>query len=421
MKGGGTMRKRIGDKGFSLVEIMVGVTILAIIIIPLLHAFLTSQKSTNKASEIRNQTMAAQNILETYGATDIGALIAAVKNGAAPMGGLAAGATVYAYNSETGGYSLVTDSSTEAEYGPGYKVYLTGVGGGTKTYDAVLELDASKYADRNSDQIVDYKPMDAVVPQPADADGNPDMIAARTFASHATIDSGSEFSPDYFLNIMNRTITITIQRLGGETGSVSATAKFHYDTQYPVPDPTSERAPPIMVQDWTDVPPLCSGNSTARENGEYGMYFFYYPNCKSMSDTIMVVNEENINISVYLIRQSADDSGYSPSISLRETYVSGKKWPYEPVTQLHYNNVTMPQYPYTYYEGKRSGETWLDRRHTTDWFDGILVDTKMQNHMYDVRVDIYKDKTLDGAGADFTGTPLSSFDASSLEWKNGNG
>jgi hypothetical protein len=46
-------------------------TILAIIAVPLAHAFITSAHTSVKAQNIRSETIAAQNFLESYEATDI--------------------------------------------------------------------------------------------------------------------------------------------------------------------------------------------------------------------------------------------------------------------------------------------------------------------------------------------------------------
>ncbi len=74
--------KKKADQGFSLVEVIVALSILAIVSVPLLSSFAQSAKTNAKAREIMNATNLAQNIVEeikaggalTYtGLTDIGA------------------------------------------------------------------------------------------------------------------------------------------------------------------------------------------------------------------------------------------------------------------------------------------------------------------------------------------------------------
>jgi prepilin-type N-terminal cleavage/methylation domain-containing protein len=417
------MRRKIGSKGFTLVELLVGVLILAVIIVPLTTAFLTSQKTSNKAKEIRSQTLTATNIIEAYKATDIGALLDAFKMapGTGVLGSTGLVSSITAYNSETGAYDEVTATSKEASDGAAYKIYLKGVSAGTKMYDAVLSLDASAaYAQTNSAEIVDYKPMDAVYIQPdplKEAENNPDIIAAKTFASQAQIDSGKTVSHEEFVNRMTRNITITVRKIasGSETGIISCRVLFHYETTYTYEVTDMSASPPIVTlitkEYSTDISnDFYSGNYSPDEMGIYGMYFFYYPNAVGQKDTLEILNRDNVVLSVYLIRQSSDDTGYTPVINLRETYVSAT----EPKHALvHYNNMSIPQYPYKSYTGYPSGNGYNDFWYKTEYFDSILVDTEQKNRLYGMKVELFKH---DKSGAGFAASDfLTSFDAASLE------
>lgn len=56
--------KRFNNKGMSLVELLIAVVILAVIVVPLLHAFVTSSKVNAKAKSKLRQTAVAQDIME---------------------------------------------------------------------------------------------------------------------------------------------------------------------------------------------------------------------------------------------------------------------------------------------------------------------------------------------------------------------
>ena len=397
------MRRRLGNNGFTLVELLIGVIILAIIVIPLLRAFFTSQGASARAKEIRNQTLAGQNVIESCKATDIAALIDAVKGGVTPLSNVAAGATVYALNGTTGAYDQVTQSSTEAADGAGYKIMLTGVTAGAKTYDAILYLDATKYPQTNNTPIVDYKPMDAVYIQPdpvKDTNNNPDIKAAQTFASNAQIDSGSVVSYTSFLNRMARIVTITISKLdsGGGNGIISCKAAFHYDTTYTYTVTDNTKTPPLVTT--VTVPystefryDFYSGNYTATTNGIYGLYFFFYPNSISSTDRIEVLNYDDVVMSVYLVAQG-NIAGYNPVVLLRETYnMSTPAAKYA----LMYSNLT------TSYSSWKGG--WNDFAA----FNGTLIGTPAKNRLYDIKVELYK------AGTGFAAPVLTTLDASSLK------
>jgi prepilin-type N-terminal cleavage/methylation domain-containing protein len=132
------MRSRPDNKGFSLVEVLIGVTILAIIAMPLAHAFITSAKTSAKAQVIRRETVAAQNILESYEATDIATVFAFLQAGADPFNGLGGIESVEMYDEKLGGYVPVTDYAEAETDGPAYRITLTGVDDGE--YDAIVNI-----------------------------------------------------------------------------------------------------------------------------------------------------------------------------------------------------------------------------------------------------------------------------------------
>ena len=357
------MRRKLGSKGFTLVELLIGVLILAVIVVPLATAFLTSQKSANKAKEIRSQTLSATNIIEAYKATDIGALLDAFKKssaGTAKLGSAGTVSAILAYNSETGTYDTVTSSSKEDSDGPGYQIKLTGVSAGSKVYDAILYLDAAtKYAQTNSALIVDYKPMDLVYIQPdpdndKEADSNPDIIAAKLFAANAQIDSGNTVESDYFRNSMERQITITIHKTpsGGEKDVISCHVVFQYTASYEWDTTDNSTKTPITVHHKSDYSTAIP-NDPPGKSGAGGLYFFYYPLSAGQSDKIDILNMENVTLSLYLIRQSAANVGSQPVITLTETnHGSGQP----PLLTMHYNKAD-----YTYlYRQSSNGTMWKE-------------------------------------------------------------
>ena len=58
------------DRGLTLVELIVGVTILAIIVVPLLHIFVTGANTEYKSRIYGDATDAAQNLSEQIQAND---------------------------------------------------------------------------------------------------------------------------------------------------------------------------------------------------------------------------------------------------------------------------------------------------------------------------------------------------------------
>lgn len=403
---------RLGSRGFSLLELLIGITMLAIVVVPILHAFLTSSKTSGKAKEVRNQTITAQNILETYEATDIASIIGDIKEHIAPFGAITGSAQVF-IQTGAGQYTEITSGSAEAADGPVYKIHLGNVTADYKAYDAVLYINAAKYSLRNSAGIVDYKPMDAVYiqPEPGD-DSNPDVMAAKDFASQAQIDSGTEVQYTYFLDRMARTATVTIQKIGGQNGVISCTALFQYTAEFTYTLPNPDKEPPdnfdVYTQTYTTAinNDFYSGSYSEGGNSLYGLYFFYYPSPGAGSDMIEIHNRDNIDMSVYLIRQTAVAA--DPVIILREKYDPSTTPPH---AQMFYNRA---QHSFRYYIGYPGTGGFSDYWYNTYAFNGSLIGTTPQNRLYGVTVELYEAGSLNADGS-ISGAPLSVFDASSLE------
>jgi prepilin-type N-terminal cleavage/methylation domain-containing protein len=429
--------KRLGNKGFSLLELLIGITMLAIIVVPILHAFLTSSKTSGKAKEVRNETIAAQNIIEAYAAADIVTILSNPSKMLSALGDTAAIARLEQLvigQDSISRYEQVTDYGSAAKDGPGYRLYLTGVATGGKTYDAVLNIDASKYSNRNSAGIVDYKPMDAVYVQPGPGDdSNPDDIAAKNFASQARIDSGLDILDNYFADKMTRKVTITIEKIGGPSGIISCTALYKYATPFTYALPDNSTDPPEGSTEPPEDSPepqtvtkhyslsinndFYSGSYTEGGNNLYGLYFFFYPNAtvgaaylydNVPGDTIEIVNRNNIDMSVYLIRLTSDAGANNPAIFLREQYDPTTQPPH---AQMYYKR-DLPSYKY--YIGYPDSGGFSDYWFKTIPFNGNLVGTEAQNRLYGVTVDLYKAGSIHADGS-ITGTPLATFEASSME------
>lgn len=67
------------NQGYTLLELVVAITILAIIAIPLMHGFVTAAKTNDKAREIAQATTIAQNVMEDIKVASVEEMIDGVK------------------------------------------------------------------------------------------------------------------------------------------------------------------------------------------------------------------------------------------------------------------------------------------------------------------------------------------------------
>lgn len=378
------MKKKLGEKGFSLVELLVGVTILAVIAVPLLTAFLVTAHTSSRAKDIRNETVAAQKLVESMKATSIGAVIDDLAHHIMPFSAGSAELYTRIWNPVTNDYdeTLVSDYSAVAEDGPGYALKLTNVTVNNKTYNAAIYLNAAKYKGASDDPglndapIVNYKEMDAVFNQEKGVE-DPDSAAASELAFQMMVATGEDVSSDTVYNQMDRTIEISIHKDAAQPDIVSFSAKYIYQikgTNY-----RSESNCGIFYR----------GSYSADKNG---LYFFFYP--LHSSDSLNIYNTDNLDIRVFLIKQGADIDTYNPSINLYETKYSNDLEPI-PIASIYFNlyndsGASGGTYPYSYHPGKLvSGNfvyDWIYQKN----YSARLVDTSMPNRIYEIKVEVYK-------------------------------
>lgn len=380
------MRKKLGGKGFSLVELLVGVTILAVIAVPLLTAFLVTSHTSSRAKDIRNETLAAQNLIESFKTTTIGTVIDDLAQHIMPFGAGSAELYTRSWNPATKVYdeALVSDYSSVTADGQGYALKLTNVTVNNKTYNAVLYLNAAKYNGPSDDPglndapIVNYKEMDAVFKQEKNSADDPDTMAASDLTFQTKVATGHDVSTEAIYDAMVRSVTITIQKVAGQTDFVSYTAKYKYDYIY-IGIPYSYE---------------CSYNNFYR--GSYsadknGLYFFFYP--FHSTDSLNIYNTDNLGIRVFLIKQGSDIDSYTPSINLYEAKYSENQ---KPAASIYFNlhndsgnsGVT---YPYIYHPGSllSSGKYMYSWGYQKE-YSARLVDTSVPNRLYEIKVELFK-------------------------------
>lgn len=153
-------RGESGNAGFSLVELLIAVTILAIIVIPLLHMFVTSTRINVKSRQTLRATTVAQDIMEGLKAYTLEEVRTqfSLPDGSASSAYFTPTEGFYVLNSSMiqGGVREITELEKDRDAGgdpvnpsdPDNEIYYFGIenlkmqGG---EYDALIKLDASTY------------------------------------------------------------------------------------------------------------------------------------------------------------------------------------------------------------------------------------------------------------------------------------
>ncbi len=240
------MKPSKNNKGFTLVEVVIGVAILGIIAGPLFLAFITSMRTAVRSQELGDATVVAENIVEDLTYADFEFLpkehsdyeedeITAPKiQNAIPeflTYAIEDGNTVYK--------EYVASESTELQHANGeYILYAEGAAHGTSTFNARITLDPTyentsdgiEYAKINQVEVTQYSQADAniIKQNGSEASQNPDQKAETEFEKEMT---RRELEIDT-IDITHRERTIHITLSGDSRANYKVEAEYSYKFTY---------------------------------------------------------------------------------------------------------------------------------------------------------------------------------------------
>jgi type II secretory pathway pseudopilin PulG len=195
-----------------LLELLVAVVIVAAVTGILTRAFSTSSRLTARSQHMGNETVAAQNVIETVKALGVRGVLRDTGDGL-----FGAGSTV-----------TVTSTNEDPAAGP-VEFTVTGIVIDGSVYNADVRIDPNTavVSAINNVEIPDFMPMDAVFVQPLRRDEE----AAEHFVREALANLGEDFlfgthTPSNFLANMTRQIDIVLNQ--DANGLVTAETVYTY-------------------------------------------------------------------------------------------------------------------------------------------------------------------------------------------------
>ncbi|MEG2382895.1 MAG: prepilin-type N-terminal cleavage/methylation domain-containing protein, partial [Oscillospiraceae bacterium] len=209
------MKKKFlkNNRGLTLVELIIGVTIMAIIVAPLLHSFVTSAGTANKSRRAAAATTAAQNLAEQIEAMPSEKFFANAE---------VLGTGAQFYKSEGAGEDLKytpLGKTLPKDYAD--KKYYIGIPNYNEKYDALIALEAVKKI--NETPVTVGNPMDAVI----DMNKADDNALADYKIEGAGLDSTNNFT----LNELDRKIDVEVTKTKNQytvSGKFNYTGKIKY-------------------------------------------------------------------------------------------------------------------------------------------------------------------------------------------------
>ena len=378
---------RRDNRGFTLVELIVAIVILAIVFLPLLHAFVTGAYTESKSRQQNNATTAAQGIIENIQASDTA--------------------------------TLLTNYTAQVSGGKATGVYTrsdSGVTSSGSTFDTKVTL--TPVSAVNSKAVVVSNSMDAVV----------DMTGADTDALNEFYNecdgnvpiTGTSSSAYCLSNLITRTIRVTSILQKDQTYIVYVDFSYGGTATYT----TSSTDPDTQKVSYTEhkvtlsyqsedkvtasLPTDTAALARIAKNGgpAYSLYLYFKPIVHSDARTYY-----NDNFSIYnTVADGASANNYDFNVFLidtTDTSANSSSWNinYFPVIN-YYGQHNLDQMR-VFSNVKMTSSTNFLRGYTAHsnvdptvaglWksmnFDGTLVEKQQLNRMYDIEVQVFKSGT----------------------------
>lgn len=293
------------NKGFTLLELMIAVIILAIIIAPMLRGFVSSHRVNAKSRHLMRATTLAQNEMEIFEKEKLEDLLDATK-----------------FSYDVDDTTLRTDSKGEEH--TVYTFKRSGVindESGKDMFDVVVTLDPSVssagiYDAQNTEEVLfmnTVSGMDSAtyiqrVRNEVNENGEDEEVyklyAVRQLPDGAT---GASWTVDDFARELTRKITLKIEQ-EDQDGVMTTVAKIRYDYA------TGYANVPPEYQNYTTKDKIFFNNAqNLDEDGNpielKSVYLFYAPRYDTPNvDEIIIENKDKVPVNVYIIRQNIMDA-----------------------------------------------------------------------------------------------------------------
>jgi prepilin-type N-terminal cleavage/methylation domain-containing protein len=432
--------KKKNNSGFSLVELIVTVTILAIIVVPLLRAFVISAQTNAKAKERLRATDLAQNIMENmeaYGLETLSEQVNAQKFRLliGTTGAVADGSCELHRDSASSAYfSVATIKDTVSEFGfvnniPATassvlvdeaagtyefrgsqnedKCYYFAVGGiesDGKKYDALIVASpaaaGSNGRDVNTSDLAEISAISSETSHVASysySDAISDMQNIINKYDGEIFDSAGNNLRNYanYKSHIQRTVTVALE---GTTEITGVTVTYSYDLESGYK--TGNGKSNLLVR--TDTVFSSAGDDDAQMEKMYLMLYPWYNGNRNLPDTIVVSNPNNLSADIILAQQTKleDDTRTEASNLLYAMDIR--------VMEKAESNGTMSSHTHVNIRPQISGDislSWNREQYISDSY-GIthstdssemtadLVETTQEGRNFDVTVCIYPVGTL---------------------------
>lgn len=337
-RGIGSSNGQLNSRGFTLIEVIIAVVIMAIASIPLMHAFSTTANTSSKALVKMRATNAAENIMEnikgmsleevvkTYGGVDGSGnpLVAAPNYDGlnTPANNPGSSDLYVSRKDESGntvmaGYRFELTASDADRYNKDINKVLD------SGYKATIEIDPTYYPNVNSLNLSDFDEMsathsaivavgesldDEALDKFADLAGN--LAVDNVYAQMSVNDRKAKFAKIYKREIR---IDVTDRGTGTDAdGNEIQLAEVKATVSYLLPDNANQGgATQQYVPTGTSTQKLLNRkvfsnvSNNQKFNSVFILYDPIYDNAKDSRDIIIIHNRDGVPFNLYIVAQDA--------------------------------------------------------------------------------------------------------------------
>ena len=379
-------KARKDNRGFTLVELLLGVTILGIIVVPLLHVFVTGATTATKSRLYGEATVVAQNITEQIQALEMDSVLGDARS-------VAPGAAFYTltdsvYTPDGTSSPAISDTLPKTYY-LGIKNYSDGA----SAFDALITLTVPNVT-MNSQEVVVASPIETILDM-RHADNN--AVLELRSACGERMAAISQLTTENLTRSMNVNIvktvngtadTYRIEVLFDYSGLITLTAEKDRGNTYPFTysEQVSSIAP--LVPDRKDGSPVFSA----------GLFYNAYYKTAMTTQTLTINNNTGSDINFFVVNSGTLPAAVGSTTRIwykNQAFVANK-----PVSKLIFTNLNNVSY-----------SAWKDPFYIkTLAVSGYLAQTDTRNRKYDIAIKLFK------AGDGFSGTPIASLYSTKLSY-----
>lgn len=319
-------RNRLNNQGVSLVEVIISITILAVVTLPVLHALVMSARYNGKARERQRVTTSAESIMESFKAYELEEIYNQFQNGnfrgcTLDATGTLAVQRVDASGNDIGVTMEADEKLTDLNAGEAYVYSIANLLNESQKYDARVTVEAVSHMQNvNVIELKDFNPYRDAMMKGIGELQNFDSYMKADFKDNNYVDDFlndlndkdkstvvfDEDNIDYtYLSQEERKISLSLYE-SGENAVVSYQITCTYKMkEYPYQS-VADDATSILYLDSPEYSMEIQGTTQVYSNPKDKLdrvFFYYYPLYDVTRDVIEIENYLSDEVDMYVIKQ----------------------------------------------------------------------------------------------------------------------